>query len=34
MLAMMRPASATVLPLSMTGTVGALRKVGTWMLTR
>ena len=33
MLATIRPASATVLPRSITGRVGAFRKVGTWMLT-
>ncbi len=34
MLAMMRPASATELPRSMVGIVGAFLKVGTWILTR
>ena len=34
MLAMMRPASATVLPRSMNGMVGVFLKLGTWMLTR
>lgn len=32
--ATIRPASATVLPLSMVSTVGAFLKVGTWMLRR